>query len=97
MARQSASGTLSTAPYLSVYRGSSLDQAACLDTTQKQLRELLPAAGKLSGGIERLRPDYFCLRAGRVPVWDPGLPFSLEEERTYSSAHSLLVNLDFFP
>lgn len=43
---------------------------------------------KAEWGIERLRPDYFCLRAGRVPVWDPGLPFSLEEERTYSSAHS---------
>lgn len=72
---------------ISVCRGASLEQTACLPQTHKSSTLSLKLGW---GGVHRLKPNYFCLGAGRVPMWTLGVP---EEDRTYSC--SQFVNLDF--
>lgn len=96
MARQPASDMLSTEPSLSVCRRASLDREARLAYIKIGALSL-SAEGLLSAAGNRVGDREDETRAGRVPRWDPGLPLSLEEDRTSSFAHSLLVNLDFFP
>lgn len=52
---------------------------------------LLPAAGKLGGGGDKLRLNHPCQQGACM-----ALSF-LEEDGTQAFAHSLLGNLDFFP
>lgn len=77
-------------PPISVCRGASLEQTACLPQTHKS-STLSLKLGVGWGRVHRLKPNYFCLGAGRVPVWTLGIP---EEDGTYSC--SQFVNLDFF-